>query len=161
MAARDLQNQFQTLVAVNPASGKTGLEKWFQVSAEHRVDVTPLYNNDVRKSYSIGIMSIISQKLQTTVHCRQVKTFSTLPVNRLKNRYTDSHMLPCEYIVHYITTPHAHTHSLAHKDTHTLTPSVTDTHTHTHTHTHSLTHTHTHVHTNSLSVPPLSLIHTH
>ena len=35
VAARDLQNQFQILVTVDPVSGKTGLEKWFQVRTEH------------------------------------------------------------------------------------------------------------------------------
>ena len=39
MAARDLQNQFEMLVDVDQVSGKTELEKWFQVRAEHGVKV--------------------------------------------------------------------------------------------------------------------------
>ena len=42
VAARDLQNQFQLLVDVNPVSGKTELEKWFQVRAEQPIVIVML-----------------------------------------------------------------------------------------------------------------------
>ena len=43
VAARDLQNQFQMLVTVDPVSGKTELEKWFQMRTEHESQYGTIY----------------------------------------------------------------------------------------------------------------------
>ena len=163
VAARDLQNQYQGLCEVNPASGKTGLENRFQVRIKYKATLTPsteameaesdmisdmgiwqrnvnVYTpstlvhcatdrrSEVHRHFDSCCSILMSQKLQMTLHCRQMKNISTLPVNRPKNRYTDMDMLPCE---------HTHTHTHMHSYTHTCT------HTHVHTHTGTWAHIHT------------------
>jgi len=41
------------------------------------------------------------EKIDTTIHRHPGKSISTLPTNKLKNRYTDMEMMPCGLTISY------------------------------------------------------------
>ena len=84
---------------IDSSTGKIGIQKRFMVS----IDV---YTHIEALIYCL----VVIQKLESTLHGRQLRTSSLLHVNLHKNRYTDKDMLPCKYTQH--THTHTHTHTL-------------------------------------------------
>ena len=90
-------------------------------------------------------ISLSPQKLENTIHSHPFVTSGTLLINKSKNRYTTTEMMPCEFL--------AFTNCAASHMRAACKPS----HAHIHTCMHSRTHACTQVHMHIYSCPVASL----